>query len=57
LLCEALEKVLALPPMLRRETTAAVYECLALMPAFDNMAAAREEAGRIYREKVAKGLL
>jgi len=55
--CAALEKVLALPAVLGREMGPAVYEWLAVMPGVDNGAAAREEAGRLYREKVAKGLL
>jgi hypothetical protein len=55
--CIALDKVLALPPLLPREIGAAVYDWLALMPGFDNLPAAREEAAWLHREKVAKGLL
>jgi hypothetical protein len=55
--CIALDKVLALPPRLPRELGAAVYDWLALMPGFDNLAAAREETAWLHREKVAKGLL
>jgi len=55
--CIALDKVLALPPLLPRDIGPAVYDWLALMPGFDNLPAAREEAAWLYREKVAKGLL
>jgi hypothetical protein len=55
--CAALDRVLALPPILPREIGPAVYDWLALMPGFDNLPAAREEAARLHREKVAKGLL
>jgi len=55
--CAALDKVLAMEPMLPRETGPAVYDWLALMPGFDNVPAAREETARLHREKVAKGLL
>lgn len=55
--CAALDRVLALSPLLPRETGGAVYDWLALMPGVDNPPAAREETARIYREKVAKGLL
>ena len=56
-LCAALEEVLALPPILPPELGTAVYDWLALMPGFANLPAAREIATRLYREKVAKGLL
>ena len=56
-LCAALDRVLALPPVLPREIGPAVYDWLARMPGFDNLAAAREEIARLHREKVAKGLL
>ena len=55
--CAALDKVLALPPLLPREIGPAVYDWLALMPGFDNLPAARQEAARVHQEKVAKGLL
>jgi nucleoside 2-deoxyribosyltransferase len=55
--CAALDKVLALPAVLPREIGPAVYEWLAVMPGFDDVPAAREEAARLLREKVAKGLL
>jgi nucleoside 2-deoxyribosyltransferase len=55
--CAALEEALAMPPVLPAESGPAVYDWLALMPGFDNLPAAREEAARLYREKVAKGLL
>jgi nucleoside 2-deoxyribosyltransferase len=56
-ICAALDEVLALPPILPRSLGPAVYDWLALMPGFDNLAAAREEAARLHRDKVAKGLL
>jgi len=56
-ICAALDEVLALPPILPRELGPAVYDWLALMPGFDNLPAARQEAARLHREKVAKGLL
>jgi nucleoside 2-deoxyribosyltransferase len=55
--CAALDEVLALPPILRRDLGPAVYDWLALMPGFSDPAAAREEIARLHREKVAKGLL
>jgi len=55
--CAALDEVLALPPLLPREIGPAVYDWLALMPGFDNLPVVREEAARLHREKVAKGLL
>jgi len=56
-ICAALDEVLELPAILPRELGPAVYDWLALMPGFDNLAAAREETARLHREKVAKGLL
>jgi len=56
-ICAALEKVLAIPPVLARGLGPGVYDWLALMPGFANLPAARDEATRLYREKVAKGLL
>jgi nucleoside 2-deoxyribosyltransferase len=55
--CIALDKVLALPPLLPRELGPAVYDWLALMPGFHDLAAAREETAFLQREKAAKGLL
>jgi nucleoside 2-deoxyribosyltransferase len=55
--CAALDHVLAMPATLPRELGAAVYDWLAIMPGFDNVSGAREEAARLHREKVAKGLL
>jgi hypothetical protein len=55
--CAGLERVLALPAVMRREVGPAVYEWLAAMPGGENGVAGREQAGRLYREKVAKGLL
>jgi nucleoside 2-deoxyribosyltransferase len=54
--CAALEKVLALPPILPRELGPAVYDWLALMPGFGDIADRQRIAG-LHREKVAKGLL
>jgi hypothetical protein len=54
--CAALDKVLALPPILPRALAPAVYDWLALMPGFDNVAD-RQEIARLHRDKVAKGLL
>jgi nucleoside 2-deoxyribosyltransferase len=56
-ICAALDEVLGLAPILPRELGAAVYDWLALMPGFDNLAAVREEIAILHREKVAKGLL
>jgi hypothetical protein len=56
-ICAALDEVLALPPIMPRESGAAVYDWLAAMPGFDNLPGARQEAARLHREKVAKGLL
>ena len=53
----ALDGLLALPPALPRELGPAAYEWLALMPGFGKAASAKEEFARLYREKVAKGLL
>jgi nucleoside 2-deoxyribosyltransferase len=52
--CGALERVLALPPVLPRALGPGVYEWLVLMPGFANGA---EDSAGLYREKVAKGLL
>jgi nucleoside 2-deoxyribosyltransferase len=56
-ICVALNEVLALPPILPPGLGPAVYDWLAIMPGFDNLPGARQEAARLYREKVAKGLL
>jgi hypothetical protein len=53
----ALDQVLALPPIMPRELGAAVYDWLGVMPGFDDLPGAGQEAARLYREKVAKGLL
>lgn len=55
--CAALDLVLALPPVLPRGIGPAVYEWLALMPGFDDLPGARQEAARLHQDKVAKGLL
>jgi nucleoside 2-deoxyribosyltransferase len=55
--CAALDRLLALPPILPRESGPAVYDWLALMAGFDNLPAVREETARLLREKVAKRLL
>jgi hypothetical protein len=38
-------------------TDPSLYDWLATMPGFDNPPGARQEAARLHREKVAKGLL
>jgi len=53
--CAALEKVLAIPPVLPRPIGTAVYEWLAKMPG--NLPGGPEATARLYFEKVAKGLL
>jgi len=55
-ICAALDKVLALPPILPRDLGPSVYDWLALMPGFDNLSA-REKLTALHRGKVAKGLL
>jgi hypothetical protein len=52
--CAALDEVLALPPILPRELSPAVYDWLAIMPGFE---AGLREGALLHREKVAKGLL
>jgi nucleoside 2-deoxyribosyltransferase len=56
-ICVALDRVLTLPPIMPRDLGAAVYDWLATMPGFDNLPGARQEAARLHRGKVAKGLL
>jgi len=56
-LSAALDAVLAAPPVLPAGIGPAVYDWLALMPGSPDSAAARQEAARFHREKVAKGLL
>jgi nucleoside 2-deoxyribosyltransferase len=53
----ALEEVVAMAPVLPGALGPAVYDWLALMPGFARPDVAKEAAGRIHREKVAKGLL
>ena len=56
-ICAALDQVLALPPIMPGESSPAVYDWLAIMPGFHDIPAARQEAARLHREKVEKGLL
>ena len=53
--CAALDKVLAMPPVLPRAIGPAVYEWLAKMPG--NLPGGPEVTARLFFEKVAKGLL
>ncbi|HEX4086822.1 MAG TPA: nucleoside 2-deoxyribosyltransferase [Chthoniobacteraceae bacterium] len=53
--CAALEKVLAMPPVLPRAIGPAVYEWLALMPG--RLPGGPEGTARLFSEKVAKKLL
>jgi nucleoside 2-deoxyribosyltransferase len=56
-ICAALDKVLALPPILPRTLSPAVYQWLALMPGFENLPAVRQQFADLHRQKVAKALL
>jgi nucleoside 2-deoxyribosyltransferase len=55
--CAALDRLLALPPILPSAAGSAIYDWLALMAGFENLPQVREETARLYREKVAKRLL
>jgi nucleoside 2-deoxyribosyltransferase len=54
--CGALDRLFALPPVLPREMAGAVYDWLALMPGSAEPAS-KDAMARLYKERVAKGLL